>query len=127
MKIILAEDNIINQKVVIKMLEKNGYVCDLAKNGKEIVEILKENTYEIILMDCQMPELDGYDATKEIRKIEKKQQRKPSYIIALTAFALEGDREKCLQVGMDDYLSKPINFDELLEIIHRRESGSKEN
>jgi len=114
-KILVVEDNVINQKVVMKMLQKKGYVCDLAINGEEAFNMWIDHQYDLILMDCQMPVLDGYDATRKIRGAEKIKQHVK--IVAMTAYALEGDRDKCLQSGMDDYLTKPIDFEKLIEII----------
>jgi len=108
LKILLAEDNIINQKLVLRLLENNGHKLEIANNGIEALSYFKNNSYDVILMDIQMPEMDGYEATIAIRKKDKKIP-----IIALTAHAMKGDREKCLKAGMNSYLSKPINADEL--------------
>ncbi|MCA9426252.1 MAG: response regulator [Candidatus Omnitrophica bacterium] len=114
--ILLAEDNKINQKVAVRMLEKLGCKVDVAGNGVEALEMVQQFNYDLILMDCQMPELDGYQATAEIRRLpDKRISGIP--IVAMTANAMEGDREKCLSAGMDDYLSKPVNADDLEEKI----------
>jgi signal transduction histidine kinase/CheY-like chemotaxis protein len=116
LKILLAEDNVVNQKVAIKILDRMGYRVDVASNGKEAVDALERQSYDVVLMDVQMPEMDGLEATSLIR--QKLGERQP-WIIALTANALHGDREKYLGVGMDDYLSKPIRVDELAKVLSR--------
>ncbi len=113
-KILLVEDTEINQKLILKMLQNAGYNCDLAQNGKEAVTSALKNQYDLILMDCQMPVMDGYEATKEIRFKEKD---KHTRIIALTANAMAGDAEICKKAGMDDYLTKPVNYKDLIDKI----------
>jgi CheY-like chemotaxis protein len=111
-KILLAEDNHINQAVVHGILENLNYECDIANNGNEVIEKLKESEvgeYQLILMDCQMPELDGYEATKKIRDGEAGSDFKDITIIALTANAFQTDKDACLEAGMNDFLSKPID------------------
>jgi PAS domain S-box-containing protein len=112
MKILLAEDNAVNQKLALRILERLGYRSDVAANGVEVLESLERQSYDLILMDVQMPEMDGLDATRNIRKLGNIHQ---PHIIAMTANAMQGDREMCLQVGMDDYVSKPIRIEELVE------------
>lgn len=107
LRILLAEDNMVNQKLVTYMLKKLGYSADIAANGIEALEAVERQPYDLIFMDVQMPEMDGLEATKAI--IDKYGNNRPT-IIAMTANAMEGDREKCLQAGMDDYISKPINI-----------------
>ncbi len=128
LRILLVEDNVVNQKVVIKLLKKIGYSCDVANNGMEAVEAQTKKGYELILMDCQMPVLSGYDATRAIRKEESeghgKEYRVP--IIAMTANAMMGDREKCIEAGMDDYISKPLDFNEVLLKIEKWSKKHKE-
>ena len=110
LRILLTEDNVVNQKVALKVLERMGYRADVASNGYEAVQAMLHQTYDVVLMDIQMPGMDGIEATTKIR--EQLAENRP-WIIALTANALQGDRERYLGVGMDDYLSKPIRIDEL--------------
>lgn len=114
-KILLVEDNEINRKIIIKMLNSRDMTCDVAINGSEAVEAVRKKDYDIVFMDCQMPVMDGYESTKEIRKLEG--DNKHTIIIAMTANAMQGDREKCIKAGMDDYISKPIYFEALFKMI----------
>ena len=108
-RVLVTEDNVVNQKLAVRLLEKMGYhQADIAVNDKVAVDVLARQSYDIILMDCQMPEMDGFEATAHIRK-QDQQHGRHTPIIALTAHAIEGDRERCLAAGMDDYVSKPIN------------------
>ncbi|MEP7308908.1 MAG: response regulator [Acidobacteriota bacterium] len=116
-QLLLAEDNIVNQKVALGNLRKLGYEADVAVNGIEVLHAINLRRYHIILMDCQMPELDGYEATREIRRQERPGHR--HYIIAMTANVMSGDREKCLAAGMDDYVSKPLDRSELRAALER--------
>ena len=120
-KILLVEDNLINQKVAVKTLQKKGYHCDVASNGEEALNAWINHRYDLIFMDCQMPVMDGYEATKQIRIAEK--GLKQTKIVAMTAYAMEGDRIKCIQAGMDDYLTKPIEFDVVIELIENIKEG----
>jgi PAS domain S-box-containing protein len=116
--ILLVEDNLINQKLGLRILENSGHKADLAENGLEALAAVKKDSYDLILMDVQMPEMDGFQATRKIRKMEEKTGAHIP-IIAMTAHAMRGDRERCLEAGMDDYISKPIKPEELLRIIKK--------
>ena len=115
--ILLAEDNEVNALIARTMLEDEGLDIQHVVDGKEVVEAVKKQRYSLILMDVHMPEVDGYAATKFIRQWERKNNIQPVTIIAMTANALKGDREKCLEIGMDDYLAKPVSRDVLLKKI----------
>jgi PAS domain S-box-containing protein len=116
-RVLVAEDNPVNQKVAVLMLERLGCRVDVVPDGREAVAAIGRATYDLVLMDCQMPNLDGFQATAEIRRLDPAVARVP--IVAMTANALEGDREKCLTAGMDDYLAKPVKRDHLEEVIRR--------
>ena len=117
-RILIAEDNQVNQKVVIRQLQKIGYKADAVANGIEALEATSKVVYDVILMDCQMPEMDGFTATREIRRRESATGAHTP-IVALTANVLEGDRERCLAAGMDEYLSKPIKLEALQTLLER--------
>ena len=118
-KILLVEDNVINQKVALKMLEKMGCTTDAALNGKEAIKLLEKNDYSLVLMDVQMPEMDGFEATKIIRSNKSSVKNHKIPIIAMTAHAMKGDRERCMNIGMDDYVPKPIKPVELATALNR--------
>lgn len=117
-RVLVVEDNSVNQLVAISMLEGAGYVVGLAGDGAEAVKAVRDGDYDLVLMDCQMPVMDGYEATKAIRSGGEAYSRTP--IVAMTAGAMTEDRERALESGMDDYISKPIGRDELLKVVNRR-------
>jgi signal transduction histidine kinase/DNA-binding response OmpR family regulator len=124
LRILLAEDNAVNQKVALSMLKRLGYKADVAANGLEVLQALERQSYDVVLMDVQMPEMDGLEATCCIRK--RKSAAEQPWIIAMTAYALEGDKEACFRVGMNEYISKPIRIGELQEALDRRSEALKE-
>jgi signal transduction histidine kinase/CheY-like chemotaxis protein/ligand-binding sensor domain-containing protein len=115
LRILIAEDNPVNQKLTARVLSKLGYGCDIVMNGVEVLDIIKKNKFDVILMDVQMPEMDGLEATRIIRQ----QYGLKPIIVAMTANAMQGDREECLRAGMDDYVSKPVKFDALISVLER--------
>jgi two-component system sensor histidine kinase/response regulator len=128
----LSGRNIVNQKVALGQLRKLRYRADSVANGLEVLAALQLAPYDVILMDCQMPEMDGYEATKAIRKQEHSLEKachwkSPIYIIAMIANAMQGEREKCLAIGMDDYLSKPVRPSEIRAALERSKSGRFES
>jgi CheY-like chemotaxis protein/HPt (histidine-containing phosphotransfer) domain-containing protein len=131
LRILLAEDNAMNQKVALRLLEQLGYRADIATNGLEAIEALERQPYDVVLMDVQMPELDGLDATRRI--CERWPEETRPHIIAMTANALPEDREACFAAGMNDYVAKPIRAEELATALRRarplqnRDAGSGEN
>ena len=130
-RILLVEDNKVNRAVAQGLLRKFGFQADEAVNWREAVERLRAIGYDLVLMDCSMPIMDGFQATQVIREEEGSQRHVP--IVAMTAHAMSGDREKCLEAGMDDYLSKPVRPQELQEVLDRYvrkkrgETGEVEN
>ncbi|QGG48909.1 ATP-binding protein [Heliorestis convoluta] len=116
-RLLLAEDNPINQRLALMQLKKLGYQTDVVSNGQEAVEALLQNDYRLILMDCQMPEMDGFEATAVIRELDNPKHNIP--IIAMTAHAIDGYEEQCLQAGMNDYLTKPVTLQELEQVLRK--------
>ncbi|MBP6564622.1 MAG: response regulator, partial [Burkholderiales bacterium] len=117
LRILLAEDNVVNQKLAMRLLQQMGYRADLASNGIEAVESVERQAYDVVLMDVQMPEMDGLEATRRITARWRPEER--PRIVAMTANAMQGDREMCLEAGMDDYLTKPIRVDRLVEALNQ--------
>jgi CheY-like chemotaxis protein len=115
LRILLAEDNLLNQKVALSLLRRMGYQVDVALNGRQVLAALEQHPYDVVLMDIQMPEMDGLEATHRIRT-DWPEEEQP-WIIALTAQAVEGDRERFLSMGMDDYVSKPVRIDVLAKAL----------
>jgi signal transduction histidine kinase/DNA-binding response OmpR family regulator len=125
-RILLAEDNMVNQKIALRVLEKKlGFHADVVNNGREAIESLERSDYDLVLMDCQMPEMDGYEATSTIRDVSSGVRNHNIPIIAMTANVMKDDREKCLESGMDDYVSKPINVKKLADAIDRNLSNGR--
>jgi CheY-like chemotaxis protein len=120
LRILLAEDNQVNQKLATRLLQKLSYRADIASNGLEVLQALDRQPYDVVLMDVQMPEMDGLEATRQVRATVATQQ---PYIIGLTANAMQGDREMCLDAGMDDYVTKPIQVKELINALKRAAEG----
>ncbi len=124
--LLVAEDNIVNQKVVVRVLEKQGYRVDVVGNGREALEAHTRTAYAMILMDCQMPDMDGYEATAAIRNRELTTGGHIP-IVAMTANAMQGDRERCLEAGMDGYVSKPIQPQTLADLVSQWAPPMHEN
>jgi two-component system sensor histidine kinase/response regulator len=116
LRILVAEDNAVNQRLIVRLLEKRGHRVVVAADGRQAVEALERESFDLVLMDVQMPEVDGLQATAAIREKEKSSGKHQS-IVALTAHAMSGDRDRCLAAGMDDYLKKPIRPQELDQIL----------
>ncbi len=117
LRILVAEDNEVNQKVALHQLKKIGFVADAVPNGNAALAALRKQAYDIVFMDCQMPELDGYEATTQLRKAEA--GKRHTWVVAMTANTLEGDREKCMAAGMDDYVAKPVKTNDMLGALNR--------
>ena len=118
LKILLVEDKLVNQEVALRMLEICGHNVTIANNGIEAIEVITKETFDIILMDVEMPLMNGYEATSKIRDMEK-EAGGHIHIIALTANVMSGDREKCLNAGMDDYITKPVHMKDLMDAIQK--------
>jgi CheY-like chemotaxis protein len=116
-RVLVAEDNVVNQKVAVRMLEGLGLRADVAANGRETVGIFELLPYDLVFMDCQMPEMDGYEATREIRRREGPGRHVS--IIAMTADVMAGCKEQCLEAGMDDFVAKPVALEALFEVLQR--------
>src|SRR5579884_515092 len=115
LRILMAEDNPINQRVGKLILQRAGFTIDLVADGNEAIEAHRAHPYDLILMDCQMPSVDGFEASRQIRQLAQPQP----VIIAVTANALVGERERCLNAGMDDYLSKPFQAEQLVAVVKK--------
>jgi len=122
-KILLVEDNRLVQHIAVKLLQKLGVDVDMAENGLQALDILLKQTYDAVLMDCQMPVMDGFEATKRIRQMEKEMQRPSTKIIALTAGVSEELKQECLRVGMDSYISKPVTLHMLRSTLGELKKG----
>jgi len=131
MRILLAEDSSISREVALAQLQRLGYTVDAVGNGIEVLQALQFIHYDVVLMDCQMPGLDGYETTRKIRQREAEAASgsshiSPIHVIAMTAHAVKGDREKCLSAGMNDYLTKPVRLEELQSALQRGQCHSKQ-
>jgi CheY-like chemotaxis protein len=115
-RILLVEDNVVNQRVALRLLEKSGYNADVVSNGKEAIKALQNIRYDLVLMDVSMPEMDGYEATRVIRDPRSNVQNHKVPIVAMTAHAMREDRKRCLEAGMDEYISKPVRPERLREV-----------
>jgi CheY-like chemotaxis protein len=122
--ILLAEDNLVNQKVALKMLERLGCRADVADNGQKAIEALGKTPYDLVFMDVQMPVMDGLEATQRIRSGQGECRNPEVPIIAMTAHAMKGDKERCLEAGMNDYISKPVKAEELVRVLDAFLSGA---
>lgn len=123
LRILVAEDNIVNQRVTTRQLSKLGHKTEVAANGLEVLSTLEKNDFDVVLMDCQMPEMDGYEATRRIRQHSRLASQ---WIIAMTANAMIGDRETCMEAGMNDYITKPTRMQDLVRALQRCPAGITE-
>ena len=117
LQVLLAEDNLVNQRLAIRLIEKRSHRVVVANNGREVLAALEKESFDLVLMDVQMPGLDGFEATAAIREKEKQRCGGHLPIVAMTAHAIKGDRERCLAAGMDDYLAKPLRVQELNDLL----------
>ena len=124
-RFLLAEDDAVNRKLALLMLGKEGYTAASVENGKDAVQALREDVFDLVLMDVQMPVMDGVEATRKIREMEEKTGRHVP-IVALTANAMKGDRERYLEAGMDDYMTKPFKWELLRQVIERNTAEKQE-
>jgi CheY-like chemotaxis protein len=122
LSILLAEDNLVNQKVALRVLKHLGYEADVVGNGQEVIKAIANKSYDLILMDIQMPEMDGIEATQYIRNQELESQMSPIAIVAITANATHDDQYVCRKAGMNDYISKPIQIDKLRSVLQQYEA-----
>lgn len=120
-KILVVEDNPVNQKVIRIILERGGYQYEVAVDGQEAIQKYRTNIYDLVLMDCQMPNLDGLSASAKIRELETSTKKERCPIVAMTANTMKGDQERCLAAGMDDFLAKPFKSHDLVKVINRWE------
>jgi len=116
-RILIVEDTLQNQRLLKSMLNRLGYKADAVHNGQEALDLLAKQAYDLVLMDCKMPVLDGYEATRRLRQMESEGAH--TIVIGVTANAMDGDREQCLEAGMDDYLSKPFRLQEITDLIQK--------
>lgn len=119
LRVLLVDDNPVNQKAGVTLLSKIGYRADVAANGLEAIEAIGRTAYDVILMDCEMPVMDGYEATLQIRLHEQEEHRERTCIIAVTSNMMPGNRERCLAAGMDDYMSKPMRATTIQQVLER--------
>jgi len=125
LRILLVEDNAVNQRLAVRLIEKRGHRVSVASNGRRAIEVLEKESFDLVLMDVQMPEMDGFEATAAIRKREEATGTHTP-VIALTAHAMKGDRERCLDAGMDGYLAKPIRSHELDQVLDKQIARRRE-
>jgi CheY-like chemotaxis protein len=119
LRLLIADDNAVNQKVAVMLLQRLGYKADAVANGCEVLQALDTRIYDLILLDVQMPEMDGYEAARRIAARWQANEAGRPRMIAMTGNAMQGDREKCLEAGMDDYITKPVRIEELRAILER--------